>query len=106
MSQPVPSMPRAEAFFRPARAVSLLPRPYTIGVYTGPGATQFTRMPSRPWSTAIARVSAITAPLDAEYAVSPRGRSAEIDDTLTMAPRPAVFRMAGMAWREARYMVS
>ena len=38
--------------------------------------------------------------------MSPRGRRAEIDDTLTMAPRPAVFRMAGMAWREARNIVS
>ena len=66
MSQPVPSTPSAEAFFRPARAPSVMPRLYTIGVKTGPGATQFTRMPSRPWSTAIARVSAMTAPFDVE----------------------------------------
>src|SRR5687768_12945604 len=106
MSQPVPSTPSADAFFRPARAPSVMPRLYTIGVKTGPGATQFTRIPSRPWSTAIARVSAMTAPFEVEYAVRPRGRSAEIEDTLTIAPRPAVFRMAGMAWREARNIVS
>jgi hypothetical protein len=35
-------------------------------VYTGPGAMQLTRMPSGPWSTAIARLSAITAPFEAE----------------------------------------
>src|SRR5437764_640469 len=37
----------------------------------------------------MARVSAMTAPFEAEYAVRPRGRSAEIDDTLTIAPPPA-----------------
>ena len=31
-----------------------------------PGHTQFTRTPSRTWSVAIARVSASTAPFDAE----------------------------------------
>src|SRR3989454_3440420 len=36
----------------------------------------------------MARVSAMTAPFEAEYAVRPRGRSAEIDDTLTIAPPP------------------
>ena len=30
----------------------------------------------------------MTAPLETVYAVSPRGRSAEIDETLTMAPPP------------------
>jgi hypothetical protein len=37
----------------------------------------------------MARVSAITAPFEVEYAVNPRGRSAEIEDTLTIAPPPA-----------------
>src|SRR5712691_8832042 len=62
-------------------------------------------MPSGPWSTAIARVSAMTAPFDVEYTVSPRGRSAEIDETLTMAP-PPVRRMAGIACLDARNIVS
>ena len=47
-SQPVPSIPRTEARTLASRAFSLIPDWYTIGVYTGPGATQFTRMPSGP----------------------------------------------------------
>src|SRR2546427_1465220 len=47
----------------------------------------------------------MTAPLETEYAVRPRGRSAEIDDTLTMAPAPA-RRMAGIACLAARNMLS
>jgi hypothetical protein len=39
-------------------------------------------MPSAPRSTAIALVSAITAPLDTVQAVRPRGRRAEIEETL------------------------
>lgn len=39
----------------------------THGVSTVPGLTQFTRMPSRTWSAAMARVSERTAPLLAEY---------------------------------------
>ena len=38
----------------------------THGVSTVPGLTQVTRMPSPTWSAAMARVSASTAPLDAE----------------------------------------
>ena len=34
------------------------------------------------------------------------GRKAEIEDTLTMAPPPAVSFIAGIAWREARNMLS
>ena len=60
---------------------------------------------SRPWSTAIARVSAMTAPLETLYTVSPRGRSAEIDETFTMAP-PPFCRMAGMACLAIRNMLS
>ena len=44
---------------------------------------QLTRMPSPAWATAIARVSAITAPLEVAYAAPPsRGRSAAIGDSL------------------------
>jgi len=32
--------------------------------------------------------------------VRPRGRSAEIDDTLTIAPPPVVSIIAGIAWRD------
>src|SRR5690606_24462609 len=39
----------------------------THGVSAVPGITALTRMPSRRWSAAIARVRADTAPLDAEY---------------------------------------
>src|SRR2546427_791788 len=53
----------------------------------------------------MARVSAMTAPFEAEYAVRPRGRSAEIDDTLTIAPPPALI-IAGMACLATRNMVS
>ena len=49
-----------------------------------------------PAYDAIARVKAITAPFEVEYAVSPRGRRAEIDETLTMAPPPVVSFIAGM----------
>src|SRR6516162_4312652 len=63
-------------------------------------------MPSGPWSTAIALVSAITAPFEVEYGVRPRGRKADIDETLTMAPPPAVSFIAGIAWREAMNMLS
>src|SRR5262249_56193086 len=49
----------------------------------------------------MARVRAITAPLEAEYVVRPRGRRAEIEDTLTMAPPPP-RTMAGMACLGAR----
>src|SRR2546426_159410 len=45
-------------------------------------------MPSGPRSTAIARGSAMTAPFDVEYAVSPRGRMAASDQTLPMGPPP------------------
>src|SRR3990172_7320162 len=62
-------------------------------------------MGAGPWSTAMALVSAITAPLDAEYAVRPRGRNAEIDDTLTIAPPPALS-IAGIACLAARNMLS
>jgi len=57
---------------------------------------QFTRIPSRAWSIAMARVRAMTAPLDTEYGVSPCGRRAEIDEMFTIAP-PPLRRMAGMA---------
>jgi len=62
---------------------------------------QFTRMPWGAWSIAMARLSAITAPLDTEYGVSPRGRSAEIDEMLTMAPPPA-STIAGIACLQHR----
>ena len=38
----------------------------SIGVSTSPGQTQFTRMPCRPWSIAIALVSRTTPPLEAQ----------------------------------------
>src|SRR5207247_1113438 len=47
----------------------------------------------------------MTAPFDTEYTVSPRGRSAEIDETLTMAPPPPRF-IAGIACLAARNIVS
>jgi hypothetical protein len=47
----------------------------------------------------------MTAPFEVEYAVSPRGRSAEIDETLTMAPPPLSI-IAGIAKRETRNMLS
>ena len=47
----------------------------------------------------------MTAPFETEYAVSPRGRSAEIEDTLTIAP-PPVRRIAGIACFAARNMLS
>jgi hypothetical protein len=52
----------------------------------------------------MARVRAITAPLEAEYTVTSRGRRAEIEETFTMAPPPPRI-MAGMACLEARNIV-
>ncbi len=66
MSQPVPSMPSGEALRRISRRSGSMSAPPTIGVSTGPGAMQLTRTPWLAWSTAIARESAITAPLEAE----------------------------------------
>ena len=45
----------------------------------------------------MACVSAMTAPFDTEYVVNPRGRSAEMDDTFTMAPPSPDSIMAGIA---------
>ena len=62
-------------------------------------------MPSRPWSTAIARVSEMTAPFDVAYAVSLLGRSAAIDAMFTIAPPPASI-IAGIACLLARNTLS
>ena len=45
-------------------------------------------MPCAAWSIAIAWVSALTAPFDVLYAVSPRGRMADTDEMLTIEPPP------------------
>src|SRR6266571_3434938 len=47
----------------------------------------------------------MTAPLETEYAVRPRGRRAEIDDTLTIAP-PPTRRIAGIACLAVRNIES
>src|SRR5215471_17215334 len=55
----------------------------------------------------MARVRAMTAPLDAEYVVRPRGRRAEIDETFTMAPPPVLQRLIhhGAAAADAHVVV-
>src|SRR6218665_2195751 len=63
-----------------------------------PGATQLTRMPSRPWCAAIARVILITAPLEVGYSsagVPPI--SPAMEAMFTMAPAPSL-RISGIAY--------
>ena len=68
-----------------------------------PGETQLTRMPYGSSSTAMARVSASTAPFDAEYtARSTRPTDATTEHVLTTTPRPAA-RITG---RPARDMLA
>src|SRR5436190_22363484 len=75
----------------------------SIGVSTGPGQTQLTRIPSEVWSTAIARVSPIRPAFDAQYAGLARHPTrANCDPTLTTAPLPDARRW-GIAQRETWY---
>ena len=68
------------------------------------GCTQLTRMPSRTWSAAIARVSASTAPLLAEYrARCGRPAVAAIEQVLTIAACSDA-RRCGRAARVTRTM--
>jgi hypothetical protein len=63
---------------------------------------QFTRMPSLTWSSAIARVSASTAPFDAQYAARlRRPTSAATDAMFTIDPRPRAA-IAGIACLQHR----
>ncbi len=63
------------------------PAARSIGVSTSPGATALTRMPSRAWSSAIARVRLWTAPLAAQYAAWPWPPvPPQIEPKLTIAP--------------------
>src|SRR5689334_24449302 len=72
----------------------------THGLATVPGDTQFTRIPYGSSSTAIARVSASTAPFDAEYtARSTRPTDATTEQVLTTAPRRA-SRITGSTARD------
>ena len=67
-----------------------------------PGQTALTRIPSVTWSTASARVSAITAPFDAQYAARLRRPTRPaIDATFTIAPPPR-SRMPGIACLQHR----
>ena len=50
---------------------------------------------------AMALVKAMTAPFDAEYAVRPRGRRADIEDILTILP-PPVFFISGIMCFDVR----
>ena len=60
---------------------------FSISVLMTPGATQLTRMPVGASSDARERVSAISAPLVAEYVTSQLApRRPQMDDTLTMHP--------------------
>ncbi|CRE30179.1 Uncharacterised protein [Bordetella pertussis] len=67
-----------------------------------PGATQLMRIPSVAWSSAMARVSAATAPLEAQYAARWRKpTSAPADAVLTITPAP--WRcMIGMTYLQPR----
>src|SRR4029453_15953853 len=65
----------------------------THGVSAVPGLTQLTRIPSRTWSQAIARVSDSTAPFDALYtARCGRPAVAAIEQVLTIAAAGGVRR--------------
>ena len=67
-----------------------------------PGQTALTRIPSPTWSIASARVSATTAPFDAEYAARFRSpTSAATDATLTIEPPPRAI-MPGIACLQQR----
>ena len=66
------------------------------------GHTAFTRTPSAAWSTAIARVSEISAPLLATYAAAPGCAAwACAEETLTIAPPPR-SRISGIAALDIR----
>ena len=74
----------------------------THGVSAVPGLTQLTRMPSRTWSAAIARVSDSTAPLVAVERplgqAGGGGDGAGVDDR-GVTPTPAAMRQGGRATR-------
>src|SRR6185436_3593430 len=98
MSQAVPSVPRGDVVARRARrSGDMPPGPEAIGVNTGPGAMQLTRTPSFAWSIAIACVRPMTAALEVEYGVSPRGRRALSDEILMIEPPSPDAIIAGMA---------
>ena len=68
----------------------------------GPGQTQLTRMPSGPWSIAMARVSEMTAPLEAQYAAAfAAATRPSCEAMFTIAPPPAA-RRCGIAARPVR----
>ncbi len=64
-SQPVPSVCKATDSLWPSRMAGVMPSA-TMGVWTGPGTMQFTRMPSRACQLAMDCVMPMTAALDAE----------------------------------------
>src|SRR5450755_1629144 len=68
----------------------------------GPWQTQFTRTPSAIWSSAIARVSCTTAPLEAAYAAAPRVPTRpRLEAMLMMLPPPPAI-MCGNTYRETQ----
>src|SRR5690606_18946715 len=65
-SASVPTLPAGSAsFIRSARSLSVSPGSIDMGVSRGPGLIALTRIPSPAYSFAAARVSALTAALDA-----------------------------------------
>ena len=70
-------------------------KPTAIGVSITPGQTQLARMFLGAVSSAIARVSWSTAPLEAQYAAScSHAMSALIEPTVTIAPPSGMCRSA------------
>lgn len=102
-SSGVPILPRGTRFAMYFIS-SFLKAPVSIFVLIGPGAMQFTRIPSRAWSSAIARVKLTTPPLLAQYAAYPCPPLRPHSLAMLIIAAFAVFRRWGTQCFEQRYV--